>query len=49
MQSSKENFGNSESCWNTEMIETDKFRGKKLQFYLFCVFPHFDCENKLLL
>ena len=32
------------------MIKTDKFGKKKvLQFYLFCIFQHFDCENKLLL
>ena len=32
------------------MIKTDKFgKMKVLQFYLFCIFQHFDCENKLLL
>ena len=50
MQYCKENFGDSESFWNTEIIKTDKFgKRKELQFYLFCVFQHFDHENKLLL
>ena len=50
MQYCKENFRNSESFWNTEMIETDKFEKRKcyIQFYLFCVFQHFDYENKLI-
>ena len=38
MQYCKENFGNSESFWNTEMIKTDKFGKRKCYSFIFFVF-----------
>ena len=49
LQHCKENFANSGSFWNTEMIKTDKFAKRKCYNFLFCVFRYFDRENKLLI
>ena len=41
----KENFGDSESFWNTEMIETDRFGKEKNCNFIFFVFFHILTEK----